>query len=215
MGLLGLCQILTKKNSFWNLAWHHLQFSAQTCYYCSLFCFDVCYNLSAEAENCYLFLARASLVCTFSACWEWEDLLQFGILGSIPQSVVEFSYHGIYYLLQISARLECISDSSSNPTYRNQLFAALEFRESFCRLPTCMFNKCHRLGFQILITLHFSWGLLHNILFVWEKATTICSCLLRFCFSDPDLHITALSRCGTNTRRNPATERFGQSECAY
>jgi hypothetical protein len=117
-----------KENSFWDLACHHLQFSPQTCYYYSLFW--CVYYLSAEGEMATFFWLEVGLY--FSLHAESERIccsLEYWVLlyHSLLLNLVIMAY---IRLLQISAMLECISDSSSsNPTYRNQLlFAALEFR---------------------------------------------------------------------------------------
>jgi len=155
MSLLGLlCQILTKKKILFGTL-HGIIFNFPLKLVIIILCFDVFIVIVCRGRNCYLFLARG-LVCTFSACWEWEDLLQFGILGSIPQSVVEFSYHGIYYLLRISAMLECISDWLSGLTQDTVTNCLLHLNsdKAFAGFQTCMFNKCHR-RFQDI----------HNIIF--------------------------------------------------
>jgi hypothetical protein len=133
-----------KENSFWDLAWHHLQFSPQTCYYYSLFW--CVYLLSAEGEIATCFWLEVGLY--FSLHAESERIccsLEYWVLlyHSLLLNLVIMAY--IYYCFRFQ---QCWSASLTlhltQHTVTNCLFAALEFRQSFCRLPTCMFNKCHR-----------------------------------------------------------------------
>jgi hypothetical protein len=84
-----------------------------------------------RGRNCYLFFARGWFVLSLHA--ESERIccsLEYWVL--YHSLLLNFSNVGVHLWLW------------ANPPYGNQLFAALEFRQSFCRLPTCMFNKCHR-----------------------------------------------------------------------
>jgi hypothetical protein len=121
-----------------------------------------------RGRNGYLFLARGWFVL-FSACWEWEDLLQFGILGSIPHSLLlNLVIMAYILLLRISAMLECIPDSGLTQHTVTNCFLHLNSDKAFAGFQhVCSINVTDVL--QIFITSYFSWRLLHNIVFVWGK----------------------------------------------
>jgi hypothetical protein len=91
--------------------------------------------------------------------------------------------------------LECISDSGlTQHTITNCLLhlnsgKALAGFQHVCSINVTDIS-------QIFITSYFVEGCCTTF-YSCGKATTICSCLLRFCFSDPDLYITGLSQCET------------------